>query len=50
MVSWEVCEYTHSFGSDISAKQKIIEFEISDDSLTHRLDTDEVMNADAEYS
>lgn len=45
-----MCEYTHSFGSDISAKQKIIEFEISDDSLTHRLDTDEVMNADAEYS
>ena len=38
------------FGSDIPAKQEIINFDISDDSPPHTLDIDEVINADSEYS
>ena len=38
------------FGSDIPAKQEIIDFEITDDSPPHTLDINEVINADAEYS
>jgi len=38
------------FGSDIPAKQEIIDFKTSDDSPPHTLDINEVVNADSEYS